>query len=108
MTEVSLLGFPHFGEAAARLKRLRQKFLQCLHTHQSSRPEASDEAVPNGAGYVLSEDDVDPTCLSLLTQLDDLADRLMELDPPFESWQNATHQVNDVLQRIENHADQLA
>ena len=39
--EVAQRGFPHFGEASERLKRLRE----CLHSHFSQEDAISDELV---------------------------------------------------------------
>lgn len=100
MSEVSLLGIPHFGEAAARLERIRASFLRCLDRPQDYRggPYGSRVAVVPHASAAAEEVDA---CVTALHRLDVLVLRLQEVDPTFSSWQAAAREVCEVLEQVE-------
>ncbi|MEZ6063681.1 MAG: hemerythrin domain-containing protein [Planctomycetaceae bacterium] len=99
--EVSELGIPHFGEMGDRMKPLYAEL--CEHfAHEEVRgflaeaiallPHLSDDA-----------DDLRIEHSRLLTALDALICRLQESPPPFESWQRACQDLNEILDALNTH-----
>ena len=41
----------------------------------------------------------------MLVRLDDLIERLNQSDPPFDSWQAATEEVEVFVEQLEQHED---
>lgn len=106
--EVSQFGFPHFGEMADRLEQLRE----LLRDHFSKENEicsqliaVSDRATPE---IEANRRRVASDHTSLLARLDELISRLNELEPPFESWEDALNQVERFCDALEQHEEQEA
>ena len=104
--EVAQRGFPHFGEAADRLRQLRER----LTDHFQKEDEISDELVAIG-GQPTPEIDANRRQISadhvhLLNRLDDLIGQFGALEPPFESWQEGVEQVERFCDALEQHEEQ--
>lgn len=104
--EVAQRGFPHFGEASERLKRLRE----CLTSHFSEEDSISDELVVLSGRPTpeieANRRQVDSDHINLLARLDTLIGELGALDPPFESWQDAVEKVERFCDALEQHEEQ--
>lgn len=106
MGEVGQLGIPHFGEAATRLRPLRQR----LDIHF----EREDSIVQQlGALYESGSPEIDAVRRQsirdhqkLLDFLDDFIRRLDETDPHFKSWEQAMEQLEMFVSLLEQHEDQ--
>ncbi len=102
--EVSQLGVPRFGELAERLRHLRDRMLQhfdredklgeemhlshaCVEVEATRRRAASDH-------------------LHLTERLDRLIAKLSELDPPFNSFQQAIDEVSLFVDAFEQHEEE--
>ena len=103
MSEVNQLGIPHFGETAARLEPLRDHLQR--HFDQERRmidklaelyPTTSPE-VRAFRHQTLSDQE------TLVARLDDLHRRLMEIDPPFQSWTEAMQEVDVLFEAMQQH-----
>ncbi len=104
--EVAQRGFPHFGETADRLKDLRE----CLSEHFSREDEISDRLIAiTGAPSPEVEANrrqVASDHVNLLARLDNLINQLGDVDPPFDSWQEAVEQVERFCDALEQHEEQ--
>lgn len=104
--QVSQRGIPRFGELAARLSLMRQRMKQhfdreetlgrdlqqvsdCLEVKMTRRRAISDHQ-------------------HLTQRIDDLIAKLSELEPPFESFQQAIDQVGLFVDAFEQHEEQEA
>lgn len=105
MHEVNQLGIPHFGETATRLAPLRNRLVNHFHRedemiaglaeqYPSTSPEI--EAVRRQSGRDHHR---------LLCRLDDLIDRLAQIDPPFDSWQAAMDELEMFVDLLEQHEE---
>ena len=105
MSQVNQLGIPHFGETATRLRPLKQRLfvhfgreielISKLAMHYRS-PSPEIEAVRKQS--IMDHD-------QLMERLDDLIDRLSQLEPPFQSWTEAMDEVGLFLDAIEQHEE---
>jgi len=104
--QVSQLGRPRFGELATRLSVMRDRMKRhfeheellghdlrqvadCVETVSSNRRAASDHQ-------------------HLLQRVDELISKLRELEPPFDSFQQAIDQVGLFVDAFEQHEEQEA
>ncbi len=103
MWEVNQLGIPHFGETASRLKPFRELLAEhfrretmMLEQLSALYPSASPEVTAFQRQTVTDHQE-------LLSRLDDLYQRLQEIDPPFASWSEAMDQVDVFFAAVEQH-----
>ena len=103
MSEVNQLGIPHFGETASRLQPLREALamhfereIAMLTILGELYPQASPEVLAFRRQTLADH-------RSLLSRLDDLHERLKEIDPRFESWTAAMDEVDVFFEAIEQH-----
>lgn len=103
MYEVSQLGDPHFGETATRLGPMRQRLLVHFEREDEMISEiaASHRTSARKVNMMRRQSSADRD--QLIEQLDDLAMRLNELDPPFVSWQRAVDEVETLVHSLEAH-----
>jgi iron-sulfur cluster repair protein YtfE (RIC family) len=104
--EVAQTGFPHFGELAERLKQLRER----LADHFTREDEISDQLVALH-GAPSPEADANRRRAQadhehLLVRLDGLISKLGELEPPFDSWQQAIGEVELFCDALDQHEEQ--
>jgi len=103
MNGVNQLGIPQFGEAGDRLRSLRRRLLQHF--------DREDEIIEGLSDHF---DDSSSTVSALRTRyaadhrhiqqrLDDLMERLGELEPPFESWIGAMDEIESFVNGLEQH-----
>ncbi len=103
MYEVSQLGDPHFGETATRLEPLRQRLVQHFAREDEMIAEiASSHLTSTQKARAMNNQSLRDRG-RLFAQLDDLTDRLNQLDPPFVSWQRATEEVEAFVAVLEEH-----
>ena len=105
MGEVNQLGIPHFGETATRLGPLRRRLVEHFEHEDAMIAELAKSYLPtspemNGVREQASRDHQ-----QLLARLDDLIQRLSQSEPPFESWQAATDEVELFVEQLEQHED---
>ncbi len=106
--DVSLFGMPHFGESADRLKQFRRRLVEQFDRED----ELSNQATAMN-NHRLPQMGLDPHRITvehgpLLSQLDVLIDRLDELEPPFDSWQDAIGQVESFIESLDHHEEEEA
>ncbi|GAA5510881.1 hemerythrin domain-containing protein [Novipirellula caenicola] len=96
---------PEFIESANRLREIRDRLVdhfvredQIGRELRSHYPKGSIEVE---ASYRQACQDHE----ELLSELDDLADRLDQVEPPFESWPDAVHEVTLFIDRFEEHEE---
>ena len=104
--DVAQQGVPHFGETADRLKQLRE----CLSEHFLAEDEICEQLIAI-TGTPSPELDanrrqVATDHINLLSRLDTLINELSEVDPPFDSWQQAVEQVERFCDALEQHEEQ--
>lgn len=104
--QVTQTGFPHFGESAERLKQLRER----LAEHFARENEIADQLVALQGSPSAEADANRRRALAdhahLLERLDGLILKLGELDPPFESWEQAVSEVEGFCGALEQHEEQ--
>jgi hypothetical protein len=105
MGEVSQLGIPHFGETATRLGQVRERLVQHFQREDEMVAELA-RLYPDSSPEIASiRNQSSRDHSQLLTRLDDLSRRLSELEPPFESWQEAMQDVELFVNALEHHED---
>jgi hypothetical protein len=105
MGEVSQLGIPHFGETATRLGQVRARLVQHFEREDEMVAELA-RLYPDSSPEIASIRKQSSRDHSLLlSRLDDLSKRLSELEPPFESWQQAMQDVELFVDTLEQHED---
>ena len=103
MRELDQLGRQHFGETATRLRFLResltehfdreaQMILALGRLYSATSPEVA---------AIRRQADRDHN--SLLKRADDLIERLDQLEPPFENWQQAIDEIEALVSLLEQH-----
>jgi hypothetical protein len=104
--QVSQLGIPRFGELAARLDAMRQR----MRKHFDREEILNDDL--QRSSDCLEVKTTRQRSLSdhhhLTQRIDDLIARLSELDPPFESFQQAIDQIGLFVDAFEQHEEQEA
>lgn len=104
--QIAQRGFPHFGETADRLRKLRER----LETHFSHEDEICKQmaALINTTSPEAEANrrQVAGDHVNLLSRLDTLISRLSELEPPFDSWQQAVEEVERFCDALEQHEEQ--
>jgi hypothetical protein len=104
--QVSQLGIPRFGELAARLDAMRRRMSQHFEREEILNDDLQRSAdcleVKTTRQRSISDHK------HLTQRIDDLISRLSELDPPFESFQQAIDQVGLFVDAFEQHEEQEA
>lgn len=104
--DIGQRGIPHFGETADRLKQLRER----LAEHFAREDEICDQllAIADSPSPEVESNrrQVATDHVNLLTRLDKLISNLSELEPPFDSWQQAVEQVELFCDALEQHEEQ--
>jgi iron-sulfur cluster repair protein YtfE (RIC family) len=104
--EISQRDFPHFGETADRLKQLREELVK----HFSSENEISKKMIAaRGKPSPEAEANrrqIEADHVNLTSRLDMLISQLGELEPPFDSWQQAVEEVERFCDALEQHEEQ--
>lgn len=104
--EIGQMGIPHFGEAAGKLAKLRERLVTHFEQEDEIGNQLSDhQAAPSA--------EVQATCraaahdhANLLRRLDELIARLCQTEPPFDSWEQAIGEVDLFLDAMEEHEEQ--
>lgn len=104
--QVSQRGIPRFGELAARLSLMRQRMKQHFDREEAlgdDLQQASDcLEVKTTRRRAISDHQ------HLTQRIDDLIAKLSELEPPFDSFQQAIDQVGLFVDAFEQHEEQEA
>ncbi|TWU22499.1 hypothetical protein Pla52o_35570 [Novipirellula galeiformis] len=103
--EVASQQAAEFSDAAMRLLQIRDRLVDHF-VREDQIGRQLREHYPKGSVEV--EASYRQACQDheeLLSELDDLADRLDQVDPPFESWMEAVHEVTLFIDRIEEHEE---
>ena len=104
--EIAQRGFPHFGETADRLKQVRQRLTEHF-ARESAICEQLIELTSTASPEVeANRRQVETDHANLLSRLDNLIAQLSELEPPFDSWENAVEQVERFCDALEQHEEQ--
>lgn len=104
--EVSQRGIPRFGELAARLSQMRRRMKQHFDREETLGDDlqrASDCLEVKTSRQRAANDHQ-----HLTQRIDDLIAKLSELEPPFESFQQAIDQVGLFVDAFEQHEEQEA
>lgn len=104
--QVSQRGIPRFGELAARLSLMRQRMKQHFDREEvlgNDLQQASDCLEVKTTRRRSINDHQ-----HLTQRIDDLIARLSELEPPFDSFQQAIDQVGLFVDAFEQHEEQEA
>ncbi|MCG8649412.1 MAG: hemerythrin domain-containing protein [Pirellulales bacterium] len=106
MSEVNQFGIPRFGEAATLLNQLRSHLVN--HFDCESRLCAQLSGFWDGPCPELDQMCRQATHdhAQILLKLDDLIERLQQIDPPFASWQAAMNEVDLFVEYLEQHEEQ--
>ena len=105
MKEVNQLGKPRFGETGARLKRFRNHLVDHFQRERELADGLAKCYAPSSPEVAASRRQAEHDHENLLSRLDDLIDRLMQWEPPFESWSAAMNEVDLFLVALEQHED---
>ncbi len=108
MSDVSQLGIPRFGETALRLKSLRRQLAKHFQRENEITNQLSGLYSPECVAVSATRRQAIRDHRVLLDRLNDLVDRLDELEPPFESWQSAINEVESFVAALEQHEDHEA
>lgn len=103
MREIELFGIPHFGEAATRLRSLHERMVRHFKSEHEMLVELSLKHPTSRLKIEELNRDASDDHNRLLDLLDDLMERLNQLEPPFESWQRAWKEFEHVVTAIEAH-----
>ena len=103
MRELDQLGKQHFGETATRLRLLRESLVE--HFERESQMAST-------LCQVYSETSPELTAIqnrsnrdraNLLKRIDELIERLDQLEPPFQNWQQAIDEIEAFVSLLEQH-----
>ena len=106
MHEVSQLGTPHFGETANRLVLLRRRLVGHFLREDELIAELGTTFPPKSPEFEAVQRQSPRDHERRLSLLDDLINRLIQPEPPFESWQRAVKDVEMFVSLVEQHEDQ--
>ena len=106
MREVGQLGVPHFGETATRLGQVRGRLVQHFEREDAIVDELARQYSPSSPEIAVLRCQSSRDQGELLNRLDELCERLLAPDPPFESWQSAMREVDHFAIALERHEDQ--
>jgi len=104
--QVSQLGRPRFGELAARLRVMRERMKR--HFEREELLGQDLRQVANCVEAVSSSRRASNDHQHLLQRVDELISKLRELEPPFDSFQQAIDQVSLFVDAFEQHEEQEA
>lgn len=104
--DIGQRGVPHFGETADRLKRLRAQLTEHFARENEICDQLTAIVVSPSPEVDANRRQVEADHANLLARLDTLINKLSELDPPFESWQQAVEQVELFCDALEQHEEQ--
>lgn len=105
MYEVSSLGIPRFGEAATRLTQLRDRLIKHFHVEDEIARDLC-EARPSCVEVQAAQRQATRDHEILLKRMEELNEKLSQLEPPFESWQEAVEQIGLFMDAFEQHEEQ--
>lgn len=104
--QVSQRGIPRFGELAARLSLMRQRMKQHFDREEALGDDLQQVSdcleVKTTRRRAISDHQ------HLTQRIDDLIAKLSELEPPFDSFQQAIDQVGLFVDAFEQHEEQEA
>ncbi len=105
MDEVSKLGIPRFGQAGTRLNQLRHRLVEHFRVEDQIAVELC-ESRPSSVEVQAAQRQASRDHDQLLDRMDDLYEKLMQLEPPFASWQDAVQQIGWFMDMLEQHEEQ--
>ena len=105
MNEVAKLGIPRFGQAGTRLKQLRHRLVEHFHVEDQITIELC-QSRPSCLEVQAAKRQASRDHDQLLARTDDLCEKLMQLEPPFASWQDAVQQIGLLMDVLEQHEEQ--
>jgi iron-sulfur cluster repair protein YtfE (RIC family) len=104
--QIAQRGFPHFGETACRLKELRERLCE----HFTEEDEIAEQLLAmkgeRSPEVEANRRQVASDHVNLLARLDSLIEQLNQVDPPFDSWQEAVEKVERFCDALEQHEEQ--
>lgn len=99
--EVGDYGRPRFGELGNRLEPLRDELLQ--HFAEEEEGGYLAEALAQEPRFAREAEELKLQHAEFQGDLNAFIERLHESEPPFESWQRACSDFEDILARIRRH-----
>jgi len=103
MREVNQLGIPHFGEAAARLTSLRSRLMRHFEREHQIIASLANHFSGTDSALETLKAHAQRDHAAMLNQLDELMQRLNQLDPPFCSWLAAMEEIEAFVSRLWQH-----
>lgn len=103
MRELDQLGKQHFGETATRLKLLRETIVDHFEREEALVKKLSEHYSPDSPELAAVKNQASREHQNLLDRFDDLIRRLDLVEPPFESWQQAMDEMQDLVNLFEQH-----
>lgn len=103
MRELDQIGKQHFGETATRLCVLRSFLLE--HFEHEAQMVVGLRQVYGAESPEVAELERQSNCDHdrLLGRVDRLIERLNQLEPPFETWQQAMDEIESLVSLLERH-----
>lgn len=101
IVEVSELGMPHFGELGQRLMCYRETLEK-----QFSEEECSPQFSGGSKQFSECSQELSMLCqqhAQFLDELDNMVVKLHQEPPPYDSWQDAVRQFQELQTEIERH-----
>jgi len=103
MRELDQLGKQHFGETATRLRLLRETIVDHFDREEVMMEKLSAHYPPSSPELAAVKKQAKREHQNLLARLDDLVNRLDQVEPPFESWQQAMDEMQELVNLFEHH-----
>lgn len=103
MRELDLIGKQHFGETATYLRDLRKQMVRHFE-REVEMLEQIGKLYTSGSPEILAvRRQSDREHHNLLGRAEDMIARLDQIDPPFESWQQAMDEMDGLVSLLEQH-----
>ncbi|HUG92659.1 MAG TPA: hemerythrin domain-containing protein [Planctomycetaceae bacterium] len=100
-SEVGETGRPRFGEMGSRVRMLRRRLTK--HFAMEEHGGYLAEALAVAPQFTREAAELRGQHRELLDGLDRLTDGLAAVEPPFQGWQDACRQLNDILNHLRDH-----
>ncbi len=103
LAEVSQRGIPRFGELATRLKNFRERLLDHFQREEDLGKQLQEAC--DWVEMATSRQQIASDHQHLIRRLDSLIARLRELEPPFDTFQQAIDEVGLFVDAFELHEE---
>ncbi|QDT91556.1 hemerythrin domain-containing protein [Gimesia algae] len=97
-------GLPKFGEMGTRVKGFRD--LLAKHFDDEEQEGYFKPVFDEAPGFCIMVPDFKKTHAEILFRIDDFITRLKETEPPFQNWNKALKEFEEILADLHEHEDQ--